>query len=293
MIVTAKNCWSRAHKKHKEYFDKAVEAAREKNKVTLTAPIYDFLVKNHDLIRDGNETDFRNLQLEFNAICLPIPAISKKAIDTALCQIFDYSAFSRKCRVRWCAYKLCATLDIETCPYCNLSAEITIIKDSDGKIRPAIDHFFDKARYPLFAISLGNFIPSCHHCNSTFKGTKDFYAEPHLNPQYDIESIKFSLDIDPIDARIDISKLDNANIRVIYDKMAQKELNTVSTFEISDQYQARIIEIREIVKNMVNYSTSGIKNPINRDWVMRNITKTNYRNRILGKMFLDFESEYI
>jgi len=293
MIVTAKNCWRKAQKDHRKYFDDAVKAAREKNKVALTDHIYDFLIRNHDLIRDGNEGDFRKLQLEFNAIYLPIPAISKKIIDSALTQVFDYSAFSRKCRVRWCAYKLCATLDIETCPYCNLSTEITIIKDKDGKIRPAIDHFFDKVRYPLFAISLGNLIPSCHHCNSTFKGTKDFYAEPHLNPQYDVESISFSLDVDPIDARIDLSKLDNANIQIIYDKTVKKGLNTVSTFEIYAQYQARIAEIREIVKNMVNYSTSGINNPTNRDWVMRNITSTNYRNRILGKLFLDLESEYI
>lgn len=293
MILSAKKCWGKAQKTHKDYFDKVVNAERKKNKTKLTAPIYDFLIKNHDLIRDGNETDFRDLQLEFNAIYLSIPSINKNGIYEALCQIFNYSSFSRKCKTRWCAYKLCALLDIETCPYCNLSSEITIIKDSDGKIRPAIDHFFDKARYPLFAISLGNFIPSCHHCNSTFKGAKDFYAEPHLHPQFDLECIRFSLDIDPIDARLDISALDKANVRLIYDKMVQKEVNAISTFEIEARYQARIVEIREVVRNMVNYSTSGINNPINRDWVMRNITKTNYRNRVFGKMFLDLESEYI
>jgi len=293
MIITAKNCWSVARQSHNDYFDKVVDAARERNKLNLTTSIYDFLVKNHDSIRDGNESDFRNLQSIFDAIYLSIPAAHKSVIDVALSEIFDYSAFSRKCKVRWCAYKLCAMLDIETCPYCNLCNEITIIRDDDGKIRPAIDHFFDKARYPLFAISLGNLIPSCHHCNSTFKGATDFYAQPHLNPQYDSEKIRFSLDIDAIDARFDLRKIDTANVQIMHDKMSIKEVNTVATFHISHQYQARIGEIRDIVRNMINYSTSGNFSATSRSWVLRNITNNNYRDRIMGKMFLDLESEYI
>lgn len=293
MIITAKDCWAGAKKLHDAYFDKNVVSLRNKYKADLTAEIYDFLLKNHNLIRDGQESDFRNLEAQYQAIYAPIPDVEKKKIDLAVRKIFDYSTFSKKCKVRWCAYKLCNQSNIKTCPYCNLSTEITIIEDKDGKIRPAIDHFLDKARYPIFAISLGNFIPSCHHCNSTFKGSKDFFSILHLNPLTDIESIKISLDVDEIDARIDIRSLDKANIKLIYDKTVLQAVNSVNTFKIEAQYQARIAEIREVAMNIVNYSTAGQNDAMQLGWVLRNVTTANYRDRIFGKMILDLSSVYL
>jgi len=293
MILTAKDCWAAGRKSHNTYFDETVSTLRKKFQTDLTQAVYDFLVQNHATIRDGNESDFRKLQRAYINIYNSLSDIEKLKVGAAICKIFDYGAFSRKCKKRWCAYKLCASSNIMTCPYCNLSQEVTIIIGSDGKIRPALDHFFDKARYPLFAISLGNLIPSCHHCNSTFKGAKDFLVSPHLNPICDNESIKFSLDVDAIDARIDIRKLDNANVKLIYNKKSTKEINSVETFQILQQYQARASEIRQIVKNMVTYSSSGKSDPLQREWVLRNITPGNYRNRIYGKLFLDFSADYM
>lgn len=53
-------------------------------------------------------------------------------------------------------------LDIRTCPYCNR----TYIGSSKGKILSVqLDHFYSKSKYPFFAVSLYNLIPSCPFCN--------------------------------------------------------------------------------------------------------------------------------
>jgi hypothetical protein len=293
MIVAATNCWANGRVDHGKYFDRTVSVLRDKSRAQLSPEIYDFLVQNHDLIRDGGEADFRTLHIRLSALLATKSKPDKAKIDAAIRVIFNYDRFANKCKVRWCAYKLCATLDIKTCPYCNLSNEVTIIAVKAGRERPAIDHFFDKACYPLFAISLGNFIPSCHHCNSTYKGGIDFFAANHLNPLVDIESIQLSLDVDQIDARMDVRKLEKANIALVYDNTNPKQLNSVATFGILARYQARIEEIRTIAENMTNYSTSGVTDPLQLKWVLRNVTKANYRNQIFGKLILDFSSKYI
>lgn len=293
MIVSATNCWDKGKVDHRKYFDRTVRELRDKSRAQLSPEIYDFLVHNHDLIRDGVEADFRILHSRLTALLAAKSQPDREKIDSAIRVIFNYNRFANKCKVRWCAYKLCATLDIKTCPYCNLSNEVTIIAAKAGRERPAIDHFFDKAHYPLFAISVGNFIPSCHHCNSTYKGTMDFFAANHLNPLVDVESIQLSLDIDQIDARMDVRKLEKANIAVVYDNTNTKQFNSVATFGILARYQARIEEIRTIAENMTNYSTSGVIDPLQLKWVLRNVTRANYRNQIFGKLILDFSSKYI
>lgn len=293
MIITAANCWAGATIPHQTYFDNAVVAARNANRANLPSEIYNFLETNHEFIRDGNEADFRAIEAQFQILYSRIPNAQKAMVDTAIKRIFDYSAFSRKCKVRWCAYSLCEFLDIKTCPYCNLSTEITIIDNNEGRTRPSIDHFFDKARYPLFAISLGNLVPCCHRCNSTFKGTNNFFINVHLNPLENTESVRILLDVDEIDARIDVRKLNHANIRLDYDNSVPRQANSVATFDIKAQYQARIDEIRQIAVNMVAYSTSGQNNTLHLGWVLRNVTASNYRNQTFGKLIRDLSSVYI
>ena len=293
MIVNAAKCWESAKIFHDKYFDNFVAARRTKEQAALTHGVHDFLINNHDLIRDGNEADFRVLQEQYANIFSLIPIGQAEIIDSAVRKIFDYATFSRKCTVRWCAYKLCEHLNIETCPYCNLTNEVTFFKGGKGVIRPAIDHFFDKASYPLFAISLGNFVPSCHHCNSTFKGTADFYKQPHLNPLSNRESIKIDLDIDPFDARSNIALFDTANVNIVFNNKNSRQSNTVRTFNITGQYQSRIDEIRQIAANIMSYSASGDQDKTRLEWVLRNVTAKNYRNRIFGKMILDLSSKYL
>lgn len=294
MLITSANCWAGAKTKHNAYFDKLVNDRICKNFSNLTVGLCNFLVANHSLIRDGNEQDFRKIQSGYEKILSSIPKEDHEKIDSAIKNIFDYSHFSTKRLRRWCAYRLCSHLNIKTCPYCNLSNEITVFEDDEGgEIRPALDHFFDKATYPLFAISLGNLIPSCHHCNSTCKGAADFFVNSHLHPQNDLECIKILLDTPVISARMDLRSLDKARINLVFNGSNKKAINSIKTFKISKRYNGVVDEIRRIAKNMVEYSTSGSNDPKQLGWVLRNVDSNNYRDRMYGRAILDLSSVYL
>lgn len=55
------------------------------------------------------------------------------------------------------------------CPYCGISRLLGVY---DSK-REAYDHYLPKSIYPFNSINFKNLTPACHHCNSSFKGSKD------------------------------------------------------------------------------------------------------------------------
>ncbi len=66
--------------------------------------------------------------------------------------------------------KLMMSLDVGCCPYCN-RLFVTSLKRRKVKCQSTsdLDHFYNKDIFPLFALSLFNFVPSCHVCNSNIK----------------------------------------------------------------------------------------------------------------------------
>lgn len=72
-------------------------------------------------------------------------------------------------------------INIDTCPYCNRNYIYTSKKNK--KVKPEIDHFYPKHRYPIFGISYYNLIPSCETCNGqACKHTKDPFTEHIISP---------------------------------------------------------------------------------------------------------------
>lgn len=71
-------------------------------------------------------------------------------------------------------HRLLASLNIKCCPYCNRQY-ITSWHDGKNSVHSTadLDHFYQKTTYPLFALSLFNFVPSCQICNSRMKGGKE------------------------------------------------------------------------------------------------------------------------
>ncbi|CCF98290.1 hypothetical protein B7R77_12380 [Ralstonia solanacearum K60] len=103
-------------------------------------------------------------------------------------KVFRYDAFrsSRHCTALFGSEKL----NLKICPYCNLDS--TYVAGTppaeDGAIKKRayfhIDHFYAKVKYPFFAVSFFNLIPSCDNCNALEKGTKDFEIETHVHPYH-------------------------------------------------------------------------------------------------------------
>lgn len=77
--------------------------------------------------------------------------------------IIDYSMLKGKLR-----HKILNSLGVRTCPYCNRNY-ITPYGPKGNKSTADLDHFYQKKKYPLFALSLFNFVPSCSVCNSRLK----------------------------------------------------------------------------------------------------------------------------
>lgn len=58
---------------------------------------------------------------------------------------------------------------LKKCPFCGLT---DLLSEHHGP-RDAYDHFLPKAIYPFNSINFKNLAPACHHCNSSYKTTKD------------------------------------------------------------------------------------------------------------------------
>jgi len=99
---------------------------------------------------------------------------------------------------RFDGLKFVDDIGLQTCPYCNRAYIQSVSKR--GVVRPQIDHFFPKDKYPYLGVSFYNLIPSCSVCNgTTSKGNKNSYTDKLVSP-YEIKSddFKFSFDIESI-----------------------------------------------------------------------------------------------
>lgn len=119
------------------------------------------------------ETDWVNRYLKSNII----------RIETkCLAGLFDYDNW--KAMQEW-RRKLLVATGVTICPYCDrqyitsFDSDGDIKKSSNLKTLATLDHFYVKSRYPLFALSLFNFIPACYGCNSVIRGNQDLKLYPY------------------------------------------------------------------------------------------------------------------
>lgn len=125
------------------------------------------------------------------------------------------------------------------CPYCNRN-----YVNSRGKaLGSEMDHFYNKNKYPMFAISLYNFIPSCSTCNR-IKWIKELKINPFLRD--DTNRIKFDITIDVDGYKIDFIHDLNGNVK---DKNNIEEFKKdVITLRLDEAYEIHDIEIKEMVE---------------------------------------------
>lgn len=117
--------------------------------------------------------------------------ISQEISRGIINKVFNYDwfvklAFSEK----WNAYKLTESLGLKVCCYCNRQYTFTVSKDKSKLTRPELDHFLPKSKYPMFALSFYNLIPSCTVCNRDLKGQINFNHTEYFSP-YE-ENVKHS-----------------------------------------------------------------------------------------------------
>lgn len=175
---------------------------------------------------------------------LKIAKTALKDVKSRMQLIFNYNNFVTG-NDNWGAYKYVESIGVRVCPYCN-RAFIDIINEPKGKTRPELDHYYPKSEYPFLALSLYNLIPSCHVCNSNFKGSINFYTEIHIHPYEDslhdygkfvILEDSNNLTVDKIiQTESEIKKIDFDLVSRDHSKKSKEFENNKSTFHLKELY---------------------------------------------------------
>lgn len=176
-------------------------------------------------------------------------------------KMFDYGKLSTKIRNFFIK-----NLTLNTCYYCNIdyinNLEITVKKDTETKQYGLfqLDHFLAKSIYPLFALSLYNFVPSCATCNAKLKGATEFKTK--LSPtsedfKYD-DCVKFKLFFKKEDKGFCLTKTETSltysgnkdNYKQYEDNYKEYE----AIFKTNDRYAFHNREVKELLEKRTRYT---------------------------------------
>lgn len=163
--------------------------------------------------------------------------------------IFIDNAYESNAFDKW---KFINNINIDTCPYCNRNYIYTSKKNK--KVKPEIDHFYPKHKYPILGLSYYNLIPSCETCNGfACKHTKDPFTE-HIKSPYLINKGDFVIShkikkisiINPLSGKSDVD--------VFFKKNPLIEPNLL-TFNLENLYELHYDHAIELViKRNLKYS---------------------------------------
>jgi len=142
---------------------------------------------------------------------------------------------------------------IYVCPYCNRNF---INNRSDSKTSAQLDHFYPKNKYPLFAISLYNLIPSCSACNH-IKHEEEINISPYdeiynfeknYNITYTPKSVDYLENSDDIDISFKYKDNKNNSLKKNIDNMC-----------IENAYKLHSDYVLELIKKSIVYNSSQLE----------------------------------
>jgi len=132
------------------------------------------------------------------------------------------------------------------CPFCGIS---DLLGEYHSK-REAYDHYLPKALYPFNSINFRNLVPACHHCNSSYKTSKD----PAYTPKdparavqrravfYPYKTVPHTIELQVVLHQPDIDKLSPADITLQFGPAAiTEELGTwKDVYGIEERYKNKL-----------------------------------------------------
>lgn len=132
------------------------------------------------------------------------------------------------------------------CPFCGIN---DLLGEYHGK-REAYDHYLPKALYPFNSINFYNLVPACHHCNSSYKTSKNPAYTPKdpagaVNRRavfYPYKSATHSIELQVTLQHSDIANLTPANITLQFGPAAiTQEIDTwKDVYGIEERYKAKL-----------------------------------------------------
>lgn len=175
---------------------------------------------------------------------------SKSESNRILYNIFVLNCYDDN--KKFSKHNFISIINIDTCPYCNRNY-IYYLADKD-KIKPQIDHFFPKSKYPFFAMSFYNLIPSCQTCNGLeVKGEKDPIKLKIKSP-YQIIDDDFKFSYKLLTSGIISSLLNKNSVKV---ELKSSRSGNMKVFKLKELYELHSDHVVELVfKSKVKYSDS-------------------------------------
>ncbi len=166
------------------------------------------------------------------------------------------------------AYTLAQSLNVTVCPYCNRNYTFTV-RSKNGSTRPQFDHFYDKATYPILALSFYNLIPSCPTCNASIKGRKKFSLATHVHPYVEgfDDKARFALHV-----KDSSFYYDEKGFNLELDSNDAKAKKNIKDFALEEIYKNHKDIVLELIQKSVMYNESYIEE------LMKNYEGTLFKN---------------
>ena len=171
----------------------------------------------------------------------------KQKVDKNKC--VKYSKYDRLYRKydyldkKWLIKKLSITV----CPYCNRE----FINNRGSSTSAQLDHFYPRSKYPAFALSLFNLIPSCYACNHIKRET-----EISISP-YD-SNFNFNKEINFFYTPISSDYL-NDHTKLTVDMNYSNEIaQNIRTMKIDLAYELHTDYVQELIKKALIYNKEQI-----------------------------------
>ena len=143
-------------------------------------------------------------------------------------------------------------LKITVCPYCNRN----YINNMGRSTAAQLDHFYPRSKYPIFALSLSNLIPSCYACNHK-KRENEINVSPYDEEFKFDESITFSYSPISYNYLNDSTQL---KIDMEYNNQISSNINEM---KIKEAYKLHTDYVQELIKKAEVYNDFKIYELLN------------------------------
>lgn len=212
---------------------------------------------------------------------------NEKLLVEAFESAYNYDKFS-DAKKKWGAYHLVGAYKQRICPYCQ-GSHINYHQSGDGRMRPALDHFYPASKYPYLAISLYNLIPSCHQCNSSIKSSADPFEliAPHPFEFVEAEVI-FS-----IDTAIWQSAMNKDDLKIHIRSTTPAAKAHLDLFALQARYQWYTPEIADVCRRTRKWQDAKgpLQGLITRESFACGFEKTKSHSRILGNCLIELSEQ--
>ncbi|MBO1926201.1 hypothetical protein J3998_01320 [Thiomicrorhabdus sp. 6S2-11] len=132
------------------------------------------------------------------------------------------------------------------CPFCGIN---DLFGEYHSK-REAYDHYLPKAIYPFSSINFKNLVPACHHCNSSYKTSKDPSYSPKAHTRsverraafypYSTEQHAIVIKVELTNTDIENLKPEDINLQFGPDAVNEKIETWKDIYGVEERYKAKL-----------------------------------------------------